>query len=124
MRRMRALAVGAAIAILAGNALAAESSAQEIDELTGLIKSGDWQLIRNNCIACHSAKLITQQSGSASQWLGLIRWMQASQNLWQFDEDTENRIIAYLTKNYPPKTNRRRAPIPPSLMPPAERQGT
>lgn len=90
----------------------------DTDPLTGLIMTDDWDLVRNNCTACHSAKLITQQRGSEAQWLGLIRWMQATQNLWQFEPDTENRIIAYLAGNYPPSAKRRRAAIPPDLMPP------
>lgn len=90
----------------------------ELDEFTGLKKTDDWELVRNNCIACHSSKLITQQRGSAAQWLNMIRWMQAQQNLWQFEPDVERRIIAYLAGNYPPREDRRRAAIPPHLMPP------
>jgi hypothetical protein len=47
----------------------------------------------------------------------MIRWMQATQNLWQFDPATEQAILGYLADNYPPQPNRRRAPIPRSLMP-------
>lgn len=90
----------------------------ELDGFTGLKMTGDWELVRGNCIACHSAKLITQQRGTAAQWLALIRWMQKKQNLWQFEPDTEERIIAYLAENYPPGADRRRAAIPPDLMPP------
>ncbi len=90
----------------------------EIDPLTGFKMSGDWELVRGNCTSCHSAKLITQQRGTSQQWLTMIRWMQKKQNLWQFDPDTESRIIAYLSANYPPEAGRRRAAIPPDLMPP------
>ena len=90
----------------------------EIDPLTGFKMTGDWELVRGNCIACHSAKLITQQRGTSQQWLAMIRWMQKKQNLWQFDPATESRIIAYLSENYPPEDARRRAAIPPDLMPP------
>jgi hypothetical protein len=90
----------------------------ELDPLTGLKMAGDWEVVRNNCIACHSPKLITQQSGSATQWLNMIRWMQKKQNLWQFDPETEKKIIGYLAENYPPREDRRRAPVPPDLMPP------
>ncbi len=90
----------------------------ETDPLTGLKMAGDWELVRGNCTACHSAKLITQQRGTAEQWLAMIRWMQKKQNLWQFDPDTESRIIAYLADNYPPDAARRRAAIPRDLMPP------
>ena len=96
-------------------AVAAEA---EIDPVTGFKMTGDWELVRGNCTACHSAKLITQQRGTAAQWLTMIRWMQKKQNLWQFDPGTEGRIIAYLAENYPPDAARRRAPIPPDLMPP------
>ena len=90
----------------------------ELDPLTGLKMAGDWEVVRNNCIACHSPKLITQQSSSAAQWLNMIRWMQKKQNLRQFDPATEKKIIGYLAENYPPQADRRRAPIPPDLMPP------
>ena len=107
--------VGIAAIVVPGQAFAADP---ELDPFTGLKKTGDWELVRNNCVSCHSAKLITQQSGNESHWLGLIRWMQEKQNLWQFDPETENKIVNYLARNYPPQEDRRRAPIPPDLMPP------
>ena len=48
----------------------------------------------------------------------MIRWMQDTQNLWQFTPEVEKQILDYLAQNYPPQANRRRAPIPVSLMPP------
>lgn len=107
---------GFATVVLVAGPLAAQQP--EIDEATGLNKTGDWELVRANCIACHSPRLITQQRGTESQWLAIIRWMQATQNLWQFDPDTEHKIIAYLAENYPPSADRRRAAIPRELMPP------
>ncbi|MCP4300326.1 MAG: hypothetical protein GY783_07060 [Gammaproteobacteria bacterium] len=97
---------------------AAVAAEPEIDPVTGFKMRGDWELVRGNCTACHSAKLITQQRGTPQQWLTMIRWMQKKQNLWQFDPGTESRIIAYLSENYPPEAARRRAAIPPDLMPP------
>ncbi len=96
------------------------AAAQEatFDPATGLALAGDWKLVRDNCTACHSARLITQQGGSAAHWLKLIRWMQATQNLWQFQPQVEQKIIAYLARHYPPAAARRRAPIPRELMPP------
>jgi len=89
-----------------------------VDPATGFKMGGDWELVRSHCTGCHSAKLITQQRGTAQQWLAMIRWMQKKQNLWQFDPGTENRIIAYLSENYPPDSARRRAAIPRDLLPP------
>ena len=105
---------------LAGLLIAIPASAQEpeIDAFSGFPKTGDWELVRANCIACHSAKLITQQSGTAAQWLAMIRWMQKKQNLWQFDPATEEKIITYLADNYPPSDAQRRAALPHDLMPP------
>ena len=96
----------------------APAAEPERDAFSGLKMAGDWELVRNNCVACHSGKLITQQRGSAAQWLGMIRWMQKKQNLWQFDPDVESRIVAYLAEYYPPEKERRRGAIPSHLMPP------
>jgi hypothetical protein len=113
---LRRPALSLVLALFCASAGGAESV--DVDAFTGLKVADDWELVRNNCIACHSPKLITQQSGSEAQWLNMIRWMQAKQNLWQFDPDTESRIINYLATNYPPQADRRRAAIPPDLMPP------
>lgn len=115
MKFWRKPTLGMASILLAVGAGAQEP---EIDSFTGFRKTGDWELVRANCIACHSAKLITQQRGSAAQWLAMIRWMQAKQNLWQFTPEVEAKIVAYLAENYPPGADRRRAAIPPDLMPP------
>jgi hypothetical protein len=118
---MRRLAmVGAAIAMLCiDNAVADDSS---VDEATGLIVAPGWELVRSHCGGCHSHALVIGQRADRQTWLDIIRWMQATQNLWQFDANTENGILDYLSENYPPQPNRRRAPIPPHLLPnpPAE----
>lgn len=89
-----------------------------IDPISGLKMTGDWQIVRSACTACHSGKQITQQRGTAEQWLGMIRWMQEKQNLWQFDSQTEEKIVSYLAENYPPSESQRRAALAASLMPP------
>ncbi len=89
-----------------------------IDPATGFKMTGDWEIVRANCTACHSSRLITQQRGTPQQWLTMIRWMQKKQNLWQFDPATEEKIIAYLAENYPPSDAQRRAALPPDMMPP------
>ncbi len=91
--------------------------AVEIDEATGLIKSPGWEMVRIHCGGCHSHALVTGQRADRQTWLDMIRWMQATQNLWQFDPATEKLILDYLADSYPPQPNRRRAPIPPSLRP-------
>jgi hypothetical protein len=104
----------AALLVSAG----ANAQEPEVDSMTGFRMTGDWELVRANCVACHSAKLVTQQRGNATQWLAMIRWMQKKQNLWQFDPEVEKKIVTYLAENYPPQADRRRAAIPLSQMPP------
>lgn len=89
-----------------------------LDETTGLVVAPGWELVRVHCGGCHSHALVTSQRADRQTWSSIIRWMQATQNLWQFDPATEASILDYLAENYPPQPNRRRAPIPPDLMPP------
>lgn len=92
-------------------------AADDIDVATGLIVNPGWELVRAHCGGCHSHALVTAQRADRQTWLDTIRWMQETQNLWQFDAATETGILDYLTANYPPQPNRRRAPIPASLRP-------
>ncbi|MDA0705132.1 MAG: hypothetical protein O2907_00695 [Proteobacteria bacterium] len=95
----------------------APAIAAEVDSDTGLIKAAGWETVRAHCGGCHSHALVTQQRADRQSWLDMIRWMQATQNLWQFPADVEAQILDYLAANYPPQADRRRAPIPASLMP-------
>ena len=101
-----------------GPEIAAAPDELQVDPVSGLIMAGDWQLVRAACTACHSGKQITQQRGTAEQWLSMIRWMQKKQNLWEFDPVTEGKIVAYLAENYPPRAAQRRAALSAELMPP------
>jgi len=91
--------------------------AQDIDPESGLIIDTHWETVKGMCTACHSAKLITAQRGSRETWEQIIRWMQATQGLWQFDPQTETNILDYLAANYPPGEAYRRKPLSPLLMP-------
>jgi hypothetical protein len=95
------------------------AGAADIDTASGLIKSPGWEQVRAHCGGCHSHALVTGQRADRNTWLDIIRWMQETQNLWQFQPQVETQILDYLATNYPPQPNRRRAPIPPSLMPKA-----
>lgn len=93
--------------------------AKEIDESSGLIIDDNFELVKTNCTVCHSTRNIIQQSGTRLTWFGLIRWMQKTQGLWEFEPETENQILDYLETNYGPKeVSYRRPPISPFLMPP------
>lgn len=98
--------------------VACGTATAETDATTGLEIAPGWELVRAHCGGCHSHKLVTAQRADRQTWLDMIRWMQETQNLWAFDPATEAGILDYLSQNYPPQPNRRRAPIPASLMPP------
>ena len=89
----------------------------ETDPDSGLIVDEHWQLVQAHCSACHSLKLVTQNRGSRQNWLEMIRWMQETQGLWQFDAGIETAILDYLEKNYAPVAAGRRAPLGRAQMP-------
>ncbi len=101
--------------------VALPAAAEDIDERTGLKINPGWEQVRAHCGGCHSYALVTSQRASRQAWINMIRWMQESQNLWQFTPEVEAQIIDYLAASYPPQPNRRRAPIPPRLMPPGNK---
>lgn len=81
-----------------------------IHVLTGLKVDENWELVRQNCTACHSPKLVTQNRATREGWKKMIRWMQQTQNLWDLGEN-EPKILDYLAKNYAPKASGRRAQL-------------
>lgn len=115
MKRSHALAMPTLGVVLLCLPLLA--GAQETDPDTGLVKAEGWETVRNNCTACHSAKLVTQNSGSRNHWQYLIRWMQDTQGLWEFEDETEEAILDYLAEHYGPKEDTRRPALPRTLMP-------
>lgn len=81
-----------------------------IDTLTGLVAAGDYLLVKGNCLACHSAKLITQNRADREGWLGMIHWMQEKQNLPDLGPN-EGPILDYLSTYYAPEESGRRPPL-------------
>ena len=113
-RMTQSLGVFAAAAF--GAAMAAEPL--PTDPASGLVMDDNWQIVAAHCGACHSTRLVTQNRGSRETWLEMIRWMQDSQGLWPFNEETERILLDYLETNYGPAVAARRQPLPASLMPP------
>lgn len=106
-----------ATALLALGLSATTVQAAETDPATGFIIAPGWETVRNSCIACHSAGLVTQNSGDREHWLSLIRWMQDSQGLWPFDPATEETILEYLSTYYGVKKGGRRLPLTADQLP-------
>jgi hypothetical protein len=76
--------------------------------MTGLKVAEGFELVRANCTACHSGKLIAQNRATREGWQEMIRWMQATQGLWELGEN-EAAILDYLAANYAPEETGRRA---------------
>lgn len=99
-------------AILCGSNPPMAQEAGAIDPYSGLLMAPGWQTVRAHCTVCHSAQLITLQQGDRASWLSMIRWMQKTQGLWPFDEQTEKTILDYLAGSYPPARPSRRQNLP------------
>ena len=77
---------------------------------TGFVVDEGWELVRANCTACHSSKLVTQNRADRAGWESMIRWMQETQKLWDLGEN-EPIILDYLAKHYAPQRKGRRAQL-------------
>ncbi len=88
-----------------------------LDSVTGMKMSGDWELVRNNCIVCHSAQQFLRQKGTQVTWTEIVQWMQKDGGLWPLTAELEKKIITYLANNYGPGDAHRRSPIPATLLP-------
>jgi hypothetical protein len=110
----------ALLLLTALSAMAAATARAETDPGTGLEKAPGWEAVRAQCGACHSHRLVTAQRGDAAFWTGLIRWMQATQNLWALPEPLETEIVTYLATHYNETDWGRRPNLPPILLPGGE----
>ena len=102
--------IGLLLLVLPG-LLAAQESEPTVDEATGLKVAPGWLAVRAHCGGCHSHALVTAQRGDRAAWLAMIRWMQETQNLWEFQPEVEEQILGYLATNYAPLPPTRRAPL-------------
>ena len=75
------------------------------------------ETVQATCTRCHSATLVTQNSGSEDVWRIRVRLMQASHGMPAIDEATESTIVSYLATHYGQKTAARRAVLKPEFMP-------
>ena len=77
---------------------------------TGLRVGKGFDIVRQTCTGCHSAKLITQNRATRQGWKEMIVWMQETQGLWQLGR-IEDDVLDYLSTYYAPKEKGRRAPL-------------
>ena len=81
-----------------------------LDAQTGLVLAPGFQVVKSNCIRCHSPQLITAKRATREGWEGTIRWMQATQGLGELGKE-EALILDYLAKHYAPTQEGRRPPL-------------
>lgn len=93
------------------------AEAVPLDPATGMKMTGDWEIVRNHCIICHSPRTFLQTRGTEANWTSVLEWMQTRGGLWKLDPKVEKAIVRYLADNYGPDQQFRRAPIPATLMP-------
>lgn len=87
----------------------------KIDAESGLVDSPSLMMVKAQCTACHSSKLILQHRFTRAGWTERIRWMQKYHKLWDLGE-SEKVVLDYLEKYYGPsaveaKAVFRRAPL-------------
>ncbi len=80
-------------------------NAKEYDLVTGLAIDEGIDEIKENCTVCHPGRFIVVNGGDREFWKYKISVMQKGFGLWDLDKKTKNKIINYLCKNYPQKTN-------------------
>ena len=66
-----------------------------------------WELVKSNCTACHSSKLVIQNRATREGWSQMIQWMQETQGLWDLGKQ-EGKILDYLATYYAPEEIGRR----------------
>ncbi len=92
-----------------------------VDPTTGLIMAPGWEVVKQQCNACHTSLIIPQNVGSREVWRDTIQWMIDTQGLWDLS-DTWEPVLDYL-ETYYNETGIdmkifRRKPLTPEQMPP------
>ena len=87
----------------------------KIDAESGLVNDTNLMMVKSQCTACHSSKLILQHRFTRAGGQERIRWMQKYHKLWDLGE-SEKVVLDYLEKHYGPpstpvKAALRRAPL-------------
>ncbi|WP_394200002.1 cytochrome C [Shewanella waksmanii] len=106
-----------------GCMLSSQVSAEQypIDPESGLIMAPGWEVVNQQCNACHTSHIIPQNPGSKAVWKDTINWMIETQGLWDLSE-TWDPVLNYLSTYYNESGIDmrifRRKPLSESQMPP------
>lgn len=94
------------------------SAAVEAQQSGEFIAGENSELVTKTCTRCHSAALVTQNSGSREVWELRVNLMQSAHGMPKIDAAAQAAIVDYLEANYGQKSAARRAALKPELMPP------
>lgn len=70
------------------------------DDYWGLPRTDGVELIAGYCAACHSLRIVIQQSASEARWRELMAWMVEKQGMARPPDDDFELIIAYLSAHF------------------------
>ena len=93
------------------------AEAQAVESVSDLVMQAGWKEVQANCTICHSAQLITGNSGSREVWKSRILSMQETHGMGQLELELENSILDYLATYYGQKAATRRAGLAGHLLP-------
>lgn len=74
-------------------------------------------LVTATCTRCHSASLVTQNSGSRDVWQLRVNLMQSAHGMPAIDAAMQEAIVGYLATYYGQKAAARRAALAPEFLP-------
>lgn len=102
MMRKALFSIAVLSTILMPAAMAADSiqvKSYPVDPTTGLIMAPGWEVVKQQCNACHTSLIIPQNVGSREVWRETIQWMIDTQGLWDLS-DTWEPVLDYLETYY------------------------
>ena len=86
--------------------LTSDLEGKEESYYQGLPPGEGFDLVLENCTACHSTDIIRENYMSRQAWDKTITWMQQKQGLWELGETNRKIILDYLAKTQGISTNK------------------
>lgn len=94
------LLISAATLSLFLSAAQLQAKAEEDPDLALLPIGAGRQETYEQCISCHSLKIVAQQGMNAEDWESTLAWMIEEQGMEPLEPDTQQLIISYLAKHF------------------------
>jgi cytochrome c5 len=72
----------------------------QLDPKTRFVMGDGYTVVKAECAKCHPTQIVRSFKADRAGWLDAIRWMQREKGLKNFDPQTEETILKYLTTYY------------------------